>query len=245
MIPTVIAILVGALVAVAIAVKIATMEERSLGDEDPRRNADGLAAGILREVAIAGGATPQAADEIARARTGWRTLPEERIDIATWGEAFAEARDPDARTALLDAAVVVAMSTGTRIPAPQYSALMALSFALGFHTDALARLRARYGFEYDDWARLGRPQEADRAGGGAPLFDRSETVSTAELLAVLCLNEKTATRHAIVSAYRHLAAESHPDRFHEATSDERLAASDRFRRLSAAYQSLMQVWDRD
>jgi hypothetical protein len=241
----VIAILAGVVAAIVIALRISSIEKRSLGHEDPRRNPDGLAAGILREIAIAGGATPQAAEEIARARTGWSVLPDERIDIATWGEAFAEAKGEPERTALLDAAVVVAMATGHRIPAGQYSALMALSFALGFHTDALARLRNRYGFEYDDWARVGRPEEADRSGGGAPLFDRSEVSSVADLLAVLGLDERTATRHEIVSAYRHLAAESHPDRFHEATSEERLAAADRFRRLSAAYQSLMQVWNRD
>lgn len=242
---TVIAILLGALVAVAIAVGITRIENRSLGEDDPARNADGLAAGILREIAIAGGATPQAAAEIARVRTGWSSLPQDRIDVSTWAEAFAEVKDRTEREALLDAAVVVAMSTGRRIPASQYSALMALSFSLGFHTDALARLRERYGFEYDDWARLGRPPEADRAGGGAPLFDRTDTTSIAELLGVFGLDERTATRHAIVSAYRHLAAESHPDRYHEASNEERLAAAERFRRLSSAYQALMQVWNRD
>jgi len=216
-----------------------------MGEVDPGRNTSGLAAGILREIAMAGGATLQDASEIARARTGWNAMPDERIDIATWGETYAKAVDGPAREELLDAAVVVAMSTGRRVPASQYSALMALSFALGFHMDALARLRERYGFEYDDWARVGRPQEADRTGGGAPLFDRQAAVSTRELLEVLGLDERTASRQEIVSAYRHLAAESHPDRFHEASVEERVAAADRFRELSAAYQALMQVWHRD
>lgn len=240
----VIAIVAGVVVAMVVAIRFSREEEKVLGHEDPARNADGLAAGILREIAIAGGATPEAGAEIARARTGWASLPSDRIDIPTWGAAFAEARGQEERGELLEAAVVVALSTGGRIPATQYSALMALSFALGFHTDALARLRDRYGFEYDDWARLGRPEEADRVGGGAPLFDR-RSAPASELLATLGLDERTATRHSIVSAYRHLAAESHPDRFHEATTDERVAAADRFRELSAAYQSLMQVWDRD
>jgi hypothetical protein len=245
MFAAVVAIVLGALIAIAIAVWIARAEARSLGEADPARNVDGLAAGILREIAMSGGAAPETAFEIARARTGWTSLPDEHVDITSWGEAFAEAQGPEERGRLLEAAVVVAMSTGRRIPATQYAALMALSFALGFHTDALARLRERHGFEYDDWARIGRPMEADRAGSGAPMFDRADAVPTAKLLAVLGLEESTATRQKIVSAYRHLAAESHPDRFHDATPDERLAASDRFRDLSAAYQSLMQVWERD
>lgn len=245
MVAAVVAIVMGAFIAIVVAVWIAREEARSLGEKDPARNVDGLAAGILREIALAGGATPEAAFEIARARTGWASMPAEHVDIASWGEAFSEAQGPDARRDLLEAAVIVAMATGRRIPAGQYAALMALSFALGFHTDALARLRERHGFEYDDWARLGRPRDADRAGSGAPMFDRADPVPTARLLAVLGLNEKSANRQKIVSAYRHLAAESHPDRFHDATPEQRVAASDRFRELSAAYQALMQVWERD
>lgn len=241
----VVAILVGMTVATVVAIRFSRSEERSAGQADPARNVDGLAAGILREIALTGGATRQAAMEIARARTDWSTLPDEHVDVATWGEAFAKARGATEKQDLLEEAVVVAMTTGRRLPATQYSALMALSFALGFHTDALARLRERHGFDYDDWARLGRPREADREGGGAPLFERASSVPVAELLGVLGLDERGATRQTIVSAYRHLAAESHPDRFHDATSEERLAAADRFRELSAAYQRLMQVWDRD
>lgn len=241
----VVAIVVGITLAVVIAIRFAQAESRNLGHEDPRKNADGLAAGILREIAVAGGASAEAAWEVARARTGWSWLPDERVDVATWGDAFAAARGMDERAELLEAAVVVAMSTGRRIPAAQYSALLALSFSLGFHSDALARLRDRYRFEFDDWARLGRPREADRAGGGAALFDRATAPPVADLLAVLGLEERTATRQLIVSAYRHLAAETHPDRYHDATSDERAAAAERFRELSAAYQSLMQVWSRD
>jgi len=241
----VVAILVGTVVAVVVALAISRAEKRRLGEKDPSKNVNGIAAGILREIALSGGATPEAALEIARVRTGWTALPAEHVDITSWGETFAEATDAPKRNELLEAAVIVAMSTGRRIPAGQYGALMALSFALGFHTDALARLRERHGFEYDDWARLGRPREADRAGSGAPLFDRTTEAPVAKLLAVLGLDEGRATRHAIVSAYRHLAAESHPDRFHEATAEERLAAAGRFRELSAAYQALMQVWDRD
>jgi len=240
-----IAIALGAVLAILVAMRISSLEERSVGEGDPEKNTTGLAAGILREIAIEGGATMQAAGEIARARTGWDAMPDERVDIGTWGEAYAKVVDRTARENLLDAAVVVAMSTGRRIPASQYSALMALSFALGFHMDALARLRERYGFEYDDWARVGRPQDADRSGGGAPLFDRQATVPVRDLLEVLGLDESTASRQEIVSAYRHLAAESHPDRFHHASAEERVAAADRFRELSAAYQALMQVWQRD
>jgi hypothetical protein len=123
------------------------------------------------------------------------------------------------------------------IPLRQYAALLDLSFGLGFRTDALARLRQTYGFEYVDHAKDARPRSADRGGGGAPLFERSHRPRT-ELLAVLGVSA-TATRQEIGTAYRKRVAQHHPDRFHGAPMEEQNAAATRFIELTRAYEELL------
>ena len=108
------------------------------------------------------------------------------------------------------------------IPLRQYAALLDLSFGLGFHTDALARLREIYGFEYVDHAKDARPRSADRGGGGAPLFVRDAARPSRSCSGILGLSGE-ATRQEVGAAYRKLVAQHHPDRFHGAPPEEQNA----------------------
>ncbi|MCU1347916.1 MAG: Fibronectin, type, partial [Acidobacteria bacterium] len=141
---------------------------------------------------------------------------------------------------LLETAVQLIAGRGAPVPLRQYSALLDLNFALGFQTDALARLREQYGFEYVDHARNGRPREADRAGGGAPLFVRDRR-DERELLVVLEV-AGTPTRQGIISAYRKLAARHHPDRYHDAPDGIRAEAAAKFIEITRAYEALLGVY---
>jgi DnaJ-class molecular chaperone len=53
--------------------------------------------------------------------------------------------------------------------------------------------------------------------------------------------EGGADRQAIISAYRRLAAQHHPDRFHDRTSDEQREASARFIEITRAYETLLAI----
>jgi len=130
-------------------------------------------------------------------------------------------------------------SRGTPVPLRQYAALLDLSFGLGFQTDALARLRVQYGFEYVDHAKDARPREADRGGGGTPLFVRTQR-DESQLLGVLGLTGKP-SRQTIIAAYRRLAAQHHPDRFHGADDAAQAAAAKRFIELTGAYEELLAI----
>jgi DnaJ-domain-containing protein 1 len=112
-----------------------------------------------------------------------------------------------------------------------------LSFGLGFRTDALARLRQTYGFEYVDHAKDARPRSADRGGSDTPLFARVQRARP-ELLGILGVGAE-ATRQEISAAYRKLVAQHHPDRFHGAPVDEQRAAAARFIELTRAYEELL------
>jgi hypothetical protein len=125
------------------------------------------------------------------------------------------------------------------IPVRQYAALLDLSFGLGFHTDALAKLRELYGFEYVDHAKDARPRSADRVGGGAPLFAR-QTRPQDELARVLGLSGAF-SRNELTVAYRKLVSENHPDRFHGATAEAQSAAAGRFIEITTAYEELVRV----
>jgi DnaJ like chaperone protein len=48
-----------------------------------------------------------------------------------------------------------------------------------------------------------------------------------------------ASRQEVVAAYRRLASECHPDRFHESSDEERSAAAERFRLVTRAYEELL------
>jgi DnaJ-domain-containing protein 1 len=122
----------------------------------------------------------------------------------------------------------------------QSTALLDLTFSLGFQTDALAKLRDKYGFDYIDHAKDARPRQADRAGGATPLFVR-EPRDADRLLRILEI-ERPASRETIVAAYRKLAAMHHPDRFYAESAEVQSAAAARFIEITQAYQALLTLF---
>src|SRR5258706_3539366 len=180
---------------------------------------EGLAASILYQLLVLGGTQPEEAMREIRRRARLVARVTGGIDVASWGERFAHVAAPQQRTWLLDMAVQCIAARTTPVPLRQYSALLDLSFALGFQTDALARLREQYGFEYIDHAKNGRPAENGVTDPAAP---------RREWLRVLGIEEQTATRQAIIAAYRRLAAQHHPDRVHLQPEEVQSATGTRF-----------------
>jgi hypothetical protein len=200
-----------------------------------------LAASILYNVMLLGGSSPDEAMRDVRRRAGVAAPMTAGIDISSWGARFGQLAQPQQREWLLETAVQLIATRTTPVPLRQYSALLDLSFALGFQTDALARLREQYGFSYIDHAKNSRPVEADRAGGGMTTFFAREPGGTAELLRVLELGGAP-SRQAIISAYRRLAALHHPDRFHDQPEEAQTSAAARFIEITRAYETLLSIY---
>jgi hypothetical protein len=233
-------ILLGVGIAALVAIAYAIQKRESEGRGSPRqgpRDRNAIAASILVQLARMGGASAERAGEIVRVEARLVAPITPGIDIRSWAEAYARDSTPGQREWLLDAAVRTALATGNSFPVEQYNALVDLNFALGFQTDALARLRTRYSFEYEDHAKRGRPREADRAGGSTPMFIRP-TVDRQKLLGTLGL-KADAGRQEIISAYRRLAAQQHPDRFHLAPEEDQQTAALRFMEITEAYEKLL------
>jgi hypothetical protein len=232
---------VGGTIALAIGVSVAAAQRESGASDRPAAPPDRnhIGASLLFNLLLAGG-TP--ADEALRAirRVGLIAPVTASIDVGNWAERFAQIASPEQRAWLLDAAVQLVAERTTPVPLRQYTGLLDLTFALGFQTDALAKLRQRYGFDYIDHAKDARPREADRAGGATPLFVR-ETRDADELLRVLGV-EGPATRQAIVARYRRLAAQHHPDRFFAETAEVQSAAAARFIEITRAYEALLAIY---
>lgn len=232
----------GAAIALFVAVAVTLEQRERAAQEVPRTpDRDRIAASLLFQIASAGGISADEALRAIRQRAGIAAPVTPGIDVTNWGEAYAQIANPEQRGRLLETAVQVVASASRSVPLRQYVALLDLSFALGFQTDALARLREQYGFEYVDPAKAGRPPEADRSSR-MTLFIRDERPPE-ELLRVLGL-EGTPSRQTIITSYRRLVAQHHPDRFHEAPAEERAAAAARFVEITRAYESLM-AFDRD
>jgi DnaJ domain len=228
---------------VALAAAIARREAEQSGrtQASVAADRDKLAASILYNLLTLGGSLPADAMRVVRARARIAAPVTSAIDISSWAGRFADRATPEQRAWLLETAVASIVDTRSLLPLRQYSALLDLSFALGFHTDALFRLRDQYGFDYIDHAKNGRPREADRRAGAATLFSREVSPDERrELLSVLEIREE-ATRQTIVSAYRRLAAQHHPDRFFDAGPEEQEAAAARFIELTRAYERLLAV----
>lgn len=220
------------------AMAIADRERKPAPAPAPQR--DSVAASILVHIIAAGGVSIDEAVRTLRRGAGLAAPVTTGIDIANWAESYARGATPEQRASLLETAVRILAARGP-IPLRQYAALLDLSFGLGFQTDALARLRERYGFEYVDHAKDARPKGADRSGDGAPLFVRPRR-KRVELLAVLGMVEdkaSAASRQEISAAYRRLVTQHHPDRFHGATADQQTAAAARFIEITRAYEELL------
>lgn len=224
-----------ALTAVAIAQKEGAM--RGPRETDAASERDRIAASLLFQVLTAGGIHGDEALREIRRRAGLASPVTRGIDVPNWAESYARIASREQRAFLLESAVALIASREKPVPVRQYATLLDLSFGLGFQTDALARLREQYGFEYVDPARHGRPREADRGGGATPLFVR-EPRDDGELLGVLGLSGG-ASRQTIIAAYRKLAAQHHPDRFHGHAPDVQSDAAARFIEITRAYESLL------
>lgn len=201
---------------------------------------DGLAASILYQVLVYGGVSPDEALRRLRRQAGLAGRITTSIDLTSWAQSYAQSSSSEERHALLETAVQLSMARSGPIPVRQYCSLLDLSFALGFHTDALARLREQYGFEYVDHAKNARPREADRGGGATPLFVRTDTTDVKAMLAQLGLSGEPG-RHEIISAYRRLAAQHHPDKVSDKSAQAQDAASARFIELTRAYERLLAI----
>ena len=205
------------------------------GNAGAPRGKEAIAVVILREIAMAGGATPERAASLAPAPEGAGRA--RRIDVTSWAETFARRVSEMERVALLESAVKLAVSMNPSLPPRQYHALQDLSFGLGFHADALARLRARWRFEYADYARVSRPRAADRSSGSA-LRRRVSPGEKTALMKVLDLSGEL-EKPALIAAYRRQAAAAHPDRVHGRGESERDAAARRFIEVTEAYETLL------
>jgi hypothetical protein len=231
---------VGVGVALAVIVSFAAAQrERGPDGAGNAPDRDRIAASILYNILLAGGSRSDDALREVRRRAGLAAPVTGAIDIFNWGARFAQLATPPQRSWLLEMAVQLIAGGDAPVPLRQYSMLLDLSFSLGFQTDALARLREQYGFEYVDHAKNGRPREADRSGGGAPLFAR-DTRGPAELLRVLGM-EGRPSRQAIISAYRRLAAQHHPDKVFGEPEEVQARAAARFIEITRAYEALMEV----
>jgi transposase len=217
------------------AMAIAKRENEPRGPQPQHR--DSVAASILVQILVAGGVAYDEALRQVRRGAGLAAPIARGIDVTNWAETYARSATPQQCHALLESAVQLVAECKGPIPLRQYAALLDLSFGLGFHTDALARLRETYGFEYVDHAKDARPKSADRGGGGAPLFARSQRARP-ELLGLFSLRAE-ATRQEVGTAYRKLVAQHHPDRFHGASVEEQNAAAARFIELTRAYEELL------
>jgi hypothetical protein len=201
---------------------------------------DRIAASLLFQILLLGGTATDEAFRDVRRRAGLAAPVTAGIDVTNWGETFARIATPPQRAWLLEMAVQLIAGRATPVPLRQYSALLDLSFSLGFQTDALAKLREQYGFEYIDHAKNARPREADRAGGAAPLFVRDRR-DAGELLRVLEI-AGTPSRQTVISAYRKLAARHHPDRYHDAPDGIRSEAAAKFIEITRAYEALLGLY---
>jgi hypothetical protein len=197
-----------------------------------------IAASLLYHVVSAAGVSADEAMRQVRRGSGIAAPVTRGIDVSNWAESYARVATPQQRKDLLEMAVQLVAATSP-VPVRQYAALLDLSFGLGFQTDALARLRELYGFEYIDHAKDGRPRGADREGGGAPLFVR-DARPREDLLRVLELSG-VPTRQELSAAYRRLVQLHHPDRYHGASAAEQSSAAARFIEITRAYEELLRT----
>lgn len=231
----------GIAIAAMVAIGAATRAHEGRRQSAPAPDRSAIAASILFNLLILGGIAPDEALREIRKRAGLVAPVTAQVDIASWADRFAQVTSAQQRRWLLETAVQLIAGRERAVPLRQYAALLDLSFGLGFQTDALAKLREQYGFDYVDHAKHARPREADRAGGAATTFFVRETRDAGELLRVLEI-DGAPSRQAIISAYRRLVAQHHPDKVHEAGEEVRTAAAARFIEITRAYETLMSIY---
>jgi DnaJ domain len=224
----------------AAAQREAEMSGAARANNAPDRNH--IAASLLLNLLVCGGTPPDEALRTIRRSAGLAAPVTSSIDITSWTERYAKLATPEQRAWLLDIAVRLIANRTTPVPLRQYSALLDLSFALGFQTDALAKLRDTYGFDYVDHAKNARPASADRGGVSTPLYSRDER-QPAELLRILEV-EAPASRAIVIAAYRRLAAQHHPDKVFGESADVQNAAAAHFIEITRAYEALLALYDR-
>jgi hypothetical protein len=228
----------GLVVALVIAAGVAIRSSLSAASAPPRPGREGIEASILFHVAAAGGTSRERSLQIVRKVRRAVVPVTEEIDLASWAENYRNRFGPEDGKRLLEDAVRTTVLCGSSLPVTQYDSLVDLTFALGFHSDVLSRLRSDHPFTYEDHARRGRPRSADRGGGSIPLFSRTGREDRMSLLARLGLDREV-PRSELISVYRALVARNHPDRFHDAGSAEREEAAARFIEITDAYGKLM------
>jgi hypothetical protein len=214
--------------------------EHERRDTLPATEQERITVSLLFAVVKAGGGSDDDALRAVRRGAGIAAPVTRGIDVPNWAETFARRATQQQRLALLETAVQLVATHERPVPLRQYATLLDLSFGLGFQTDALAKLRETYGFEYVDHAKDARPRHADRGGGAAPLYVRAERDAGA-LLRVLGLTAE-AQRRDIIAAYRRLVAQHHPDRFHAASVEEQSGAAQRFIEITRAYEELLLIY---
>lgn len=198
---------------------------------------DRIGAALLVSIVTSGGVSHDEALRTVRRGAGLGAPVTGGINVGNWAEAYARIATQEQRAELLETAVQLVANRERPVPLRQYSALLDLSFGLGFQTDALARLRTQYGFEYVDHAKNARPKEADRGGASGPLYERSQRPAP-ELLGILGLSG-TPSRQELTAAYRKLVAQHHPDRVHNQSESARMDAAGRFIEITRAYEELL------
>jgi hypothetical protein len=241
MIVIILMIATGIAIALIVMLGIAAIEHNAGGipvaTSAPDRNR--VAASILFQLLLAGGSRHDEALREMR-RAGVVSPVTAGIDIASWSEHYAHLTSNEQRHWLLETAVKLVAAPGRPVPLSQYAELLDISFSLGFQTDALAKLREQYHFDYVDHAKDARPREADRGGGAMPLFVRGST-DAVNLLKTLGI-QGNANRHAIIAAYRRLAAQHHPDKVYNESPEVQSGAAARFIEITRAYEALMAIY---
>src|SRR2546423_12153725 len=132
-------------IAVMIAIGAATRAHEGRRDRAPAPDRSAIAASILFNLLMLGGAA--ADDALREIRKRLLAPVTAQVDIASWAQRFAHAASPEQRQWLLETAVQMIAEHKRAVPLRQCAALLHLIYAIGFQTDALAKLRDLYGLD--------------------------------------------------------------------------------------------------
>ena len=183
------------------AMAISQKEQERAGAQAPPPR-DSVAASILAQILVAGGANDEDALRDIRREAGLGAPITRGVDVTNWAEAYARVSDRASSVRCCSRPRCSSSPDETRpIPLRQYAALLDLSFGLGFHTDALARLRETYGFD----VRRSREGRAPARSGSRrrrhAAFRPRRRGAPRSFCGVLGL-DVTANRQEIIAAYR-------------------------------------------